>query len=97
MVLVYYQSKQYGLRQKAKEKKMKITYSPKFNFHSSPAIKLVISGDVDAEGRYLISNTQAMRIQSHFCGIAGCSCNGGQARQLDQNGKLWSISASDCA
>jgi len=72
-------------------KKMKISYEPSgtFNYHNSPAIKLIISGEdesiyghVDA---YIISAYQAKKINKHFCGIRGCQCPQGGTIDMGSN------------
>lgn len=80
---------------------MKIKYQPsgKNNFHDSPPIYLIISGD-KTEGYggvvYRISRYQARKISEHFCGISYCGCRQGGAEQLDENRAEYGIKAEYC-
>lgn len=82
--------------------KKKITYEPKFNFHQSPAITLIVdtehtedwwSGDSPV---YLISRRQARRIENHFCGMRGCGCPKGEVLQLNQEGTEFGVPVRNC-
>lgn len=73
---------------------MLFTYSPTFNFHNAAPLTLRITsrpadsydGDV-----YPVSDSQARRIRSHFCGVADCRCNSGALIQLDSDGHEFGI------
>lgn len=73
---------------------MKISYTPRKNFHNAPSISLIISGEEDGD-LYIITQGQAQRIERHFCGIASCQCWGGGTRQLSE--KKWGIPIRDCS
>ena len=81
---------------------VKVSYRPTGinNFHNSPTIDLVISGEVtigiqDAPV-YRISKRQGLRIEDHFCGVSGCGCPKGGVDQLDQDGTEFGIPVDWC-
>lgn len=75
---------------------MKINYEPTGinNFHNSPPICLVISGNIDNSmgyPLYTISKGRAKKLADHFCGIKDCRCPGGAVVELDQDGTVFGI------
>lgn len=59
------------------------------NFHNSRPINILIDPKdvVDYEGSRLIriSESQAKRLEKHFCGISGCVCGSGPVVEYDQD------------
>ena len=78
---------------------MNVTYTPKFNFHSAPPLKLQVEGtkELSHEGIvYRLSYVQARKVRNHFCGVTDCCCNSGALIQLDAENTAFGIPATDC-
>jgi len=84
---------------------MKIKYEPKFNFHQSPAIDLVITGkkaeNFQDEEVFTISKGQARKIANHFCGMSECRCPKGEVDEIeyeryDDKACAWGILVANC-
>ena len=76
--------------------KTKVTYEPKFNFHNSPPITLILdiekTCDWAASGEVVfVSKSQMKRIENHFCGMNDCRCPKGEVQQLDAEGDHFGV------
>lgn len=76
--------------------KRKVSYEPKFNFHNSSPINIVIDDEDTYEWSYsgkvyCISKAQARRIEKHFCGMSDCGCPKGDVTGLNQEGTEFGV------
>ena len=75
---------------------MNYIYDPSWNFHNAKPITVRVGKPVAGMmGRpvYLISKSQARRIEKHFCGITDCRCNSGGIGEENAEGTVFSIPA----
>ena len=78
---------------------MKVTYSPKSNFHNSAPLNLRFRDSsivlpIDGSALLRLSSSQLRRVINHFCGVSGCSCGSAGVMELEQ-GTMF-ISIDDC-
>ena len=80
--------------------KKKMEYAPRFNFHNSEPICLIVDTDQTCEWSpeavYYVSKRQARKIEEHFCGMSDCRCPKGEVVQLDAEGEHWGIPVANC-
>jgi hypothetical protein len=83
--------------------KRKVSYSPKFNFHNSSPITIIIDDErtenwsyADENFRYIISKRQAKRISDHFCGMRECRCPKGEITDNSPEGDSFLVPARNC-